>query len=119
MHPSDSPAPPLQVPYLTKKPFQITPEYTVPKNSMIIPSFWNSLHDEHVYPEPDSFIPERWMPLPEGGVPLAEQSPQNYLVWGSGPHKVGRLGIVRAISLTPHGPNSASAFSTPRCIWQR
>lgn len=57
---------------------------------MIIPSFWNSLHDEHVYPEPDKFIPERWMPLPEGGIPLAEQSPQNYLVWGSGPHKVSR-----------------------------
>lgn len=55
---------------------------------MVIPSFWNSLHDDTVYPKPDEFIPERWMPLPEGGVPLAEQSPQNYMVWGSGPHKV-------------------------------
>lgn len=79
--------PVIMVPYLTKKDFPIAPDYTVPKGSMIIPSFWNSLHDEHVYPEPDKFLPERWMPLPEGGIPLAEQSPQNYMVWGSGPHK--------------------------------
>jgi len=55
---------------------------------MIIPAFWNSLHDETVYPEPDSFKPERWMPNADGSEPLAESKPQNYLVWGSGPHKV-------------------------------
>ncbi len=87
---------------------------------MIIPSFWNSLHDEHVYPEPDSFIPERWMPLPEGGIPLAEQSPQNYLVWGSGPHKVSGVGLsnrhmVQQLNKTIS--RSASVFSTLRCIW--
>jgi C-22 sterol desaturase len=77
-----------QVPYATTKPFPITPDYTVPKGAMIIPAFWNSLHDETVYPEPDSFKPERWMPNDDGSEPLAESKPQNYLVWGSGPHKV-------------------------------
>lgn len=73
---------------MTLKPFPITPEYTVPTGSMVIPSFWNSLHDPEVYPEPDSFIPERWMPKPDGTQPIAESKPQNYMVWGSGPHKV-------------------------------
>jgi C-22 sterol desaturase len=76
-----------QVPYLTKKPFPISEDYTVPKGAMIIPAFWNSLHDETVYPEPDSFKPERWLPNDDGSEPLAESKPQNYLVWGSGPHK--------------------------------
>ncbi|KAJ9097754.1 hypothetical protein QFC21_004792 [Naganishia friedmannii] len=79
--------PVIMVPYLAKKAFKISEDYTAPAGTMVIPSFWNSLHDDHVYPKPDEFIPERWMPLPEGGVPLAEQSPQNYMVWGSGPHK--------------------------------
>ncbi|KAI5455024.1 RNA polymerase C-22 sterol desaturase [Naganishia albida] len=79
--------PVIMVPYLAKKAFKISEDYTAPAGTMVIPSFWNSLHDETVYPKPDEFIPERWMPLPEGGVPLAEQSPQNYMVWGSGPHK--------------------------------
>lgn len=79
--------PVIMVPYLTTKAFPISSDYTVPKGSMIIPAFWNSLHDETVYPEPDSFKPERWLPNPDGSEPLAESKPQNYLVWGSGPHK--------------------------------
>jgi C-22 sterol desaturase len=55
---------------------------------MVIPAFWNSLHDDTVYPEPDSFKPERWLPTAEGAEPLAESKPQNYIVFGSGPHKV-------------------------------
>ena len=85
-----------QVPYLAKKAFKISEDYTAPAGTMVIPSFWNSLHDDTVYPKPDEFIPERWMPLPEGGVPLAEQSPQNYMVWGSGPHKVSSQMIIPA-----------------------
>jgi len=87
---------------------------------MVIPSFWNSLHDDHVYPKPDEFIPERWMPLPEGGVPLAEQSPQNYMVWGSGPHKVGGIHYILFIPSTDaptHFP-SVSVCSMRLCIWQ-
>lgn len=80
--------PVIMVPYLTTKAFPITPEYTVPKGSMVIPAFWNSLHDETCYPEPDRFKPERWLANEDGSLPVAESKPQNYLVWGSGPHKV-------------------------------
>lgn len=77
----------IMVPYKTTKAFQITPDYTVPKGSMLIPAFWNSLHDETCYPEPDLFKPERWLPNADGSAPLADSKPQNYIVWGSGPHK--------------------------------
>ena len=33
--------PVIMVPYLTKKPFPINDQYTVPKGTMLIPSFWN------------------------------------------------------------------------------
>ncbi|WVW79241.1 hypothetical protein I302_101207 [Kwoniella bestiolae CBS 10118] len=79
--------PVIMVPYETTKAFPVSPDYTVPKGSMIIPAFWNSLHDETCYPEPDVFKPERWLPNEDGSEPLAESKPQNYLVWGSGPHK--------------------------------
>lgn len=50
---------------------------------MIIPSFYNSLHDPEVYPDPKSFLPERWLD-PEGS---ANANPKNYLVFGAGPHR--------------------------------
>jgi hypothetical protein len=58
---------------------------------MIIPSFWDSTHDATAYPEPDKFIPERWLPKEDGEQPLADKYPQNYMVWGSGPHKVSGI----------------------------
>lgn len=79
--------PVIMVPYLTTKAFPITKDYTVPKGSMIIPALWNSLHDETVFPEPDKFMPERWLRNADGSSPLAESKPQNYLVWGSGTHR--------------------------------
>lgn len=71
------------VPYSAKKAFPIEENYTVPKGSIVIPSFWNSLHDADVYADPDAFMPERWLP---GGV-SEKSNPANYLVFGSGPHK--------------------------------
>ena len=50
---------------------------------MVIPSFYNSLHDPSIYHDPGSFKPERWLD-PEDE---AAKSPKNYLVFGSGPHK--------------------------------
>ncbi|TNY20659.1 cytochrome P450 [Rhodotorula diobovata] len=76
--------PVIMVPYLTKKPFPINDEYTVPKGTMLIPSFWNSLHDPAVYPEPEEFIPERWMP---GGANADGTDSKNWLVFGAGAHK--------------------------------
>lgn len=75
--------PVIMVPYKTLQPFPIDSKYTVPKGSMVIPSFWNSLHDPSVYPEPDKLKPERWL---EGKESPAEKNPRNFLVFGSGPH---------------------------------
>ncbi|BFZ61456.1 RNA polymerase C-22 sterol desaturase [Saitoella coloradoensis] len=72
--------PVLMVPYAAKKDYPITPEYIVPKGSMIIPTFWHALHDEEAYPEPNHWNPERWT---EG---QAESFPRNWLVFGTGPH---------------------------------
>ncbi|KAI9512322.1 cytochrome P450 sterol C22-desaturase [Russula earlei] len=75
--------PVTMVPYLATKAFPISDTYTVPSGSMVIPSFYNSLHDPKVFPEPDALLPERWLD-PESP---ANKNPQNYLVFGSGPHK--------------------------------
>ena len=50
---------------------------------MVIPSFYNSLHDPEVYPNADDFVPERWLD-PQG---KANSNPKNFLVYGSGPHR--------------------------------
>jgi sterol 22-desaturase len=50
---------------------------------MVIPSFYNALHDPKVFPDPDTLLPERWLDSESS----ANKSPQNYLVFGSGPHK--------------------------------
>jgi C-22 sterol desaturase len=55
----------------------------VPAGSMLIPSFYNSLHDPVVYPEPDAFLPKRWL----DPASLANANPKNYMVWGAGPHR--------------------------------
>lgn len=75
--------PVTMVPYTCTKAFNITPDYTVPANSMLIPSIYPSLHDPSVYPEPEELKPERWLD-PEG---LANSNPRQYLVFGSGPHR--------------------------------
>jgi len=75
--------PVTMVPYKAIKPFPISPTYTVPVGSMIIPSLYPSLLDPTVYPDPHSFTPERWLD-PENS---ANKNPANYLVFGAGPHR--------------------------------
>ncbi|CCA74407.1 probable ERG5-C-22 sterol desaturase [Serendipita indica DSM 11827] len=75
--------PVTMVPYKATKPFPISSFYTVPANSMVIPSLYPSLHDPNVYPNPDQFLPERWLD-PESS---ANANPKNYLVFGAGPHR--------------------------------
>jgi sterol 22-desaturase len=72
--------PVIMVPYLCKKDFPVTPEYTAKKGSMIIPSVWPSTHDPEAYPNPDYFDPERWI---SGD---ADKQVKNWLVFGTGPH---------------------------------
>ncbi|KAG6843079.1 hypothetical protein H0H87_008072 [Tephrocybe sp. NHM501043] len=43
--------PVIIVTYKTMKPFPISEDYTVSVNSMVIPSFFNSLHNSSVYAE--------------------------------------------------------------------
>ncbi|KAG5636562.1 hypothetical protein H0H81_007614 [Sphagnurus paluster] len=75
--------PVTMVPYKTTRAFPIADDYTVPSGSMVIPSFFNSLHDPSIYPEPEELLPERWLDT-EG---LANKNPKNYIVFGSGPHR--------------------------------
>lgn len=72
--------PVIFVPYLALKDFPVSPSYTVPKGSMIIPSCYPALHDPEVYPNPDVFDPERWL---SGD---ADSKTKNWLVFGAGPH---------------------------------
>jgi C-22 sterol desaturase len=73
--------PVLMVPYQTHKDFPISDNYTVPANSMVIPTTYPALHDATAYPNPEAFDPERWGP--DG---CAENYPKNYMVFGNGPH---------------------------------
>ncbi|TCD66759.1 RNA polymerase C-22 sterol desaturase [Steccherinum ochraceum] len=84
--------PVTMVPYKATKAFPIADDYTVPAGSMVIPSFYPSLHDPAVYPEPEKLLPERWLD-PES---TANKRPQNYLVFGSGPHRC--IGLEYAMS---------------------
>ena len=72
--------PVIMVPYVVKKAFPVTDTYTAPKGSMVVPSVWPALHDPEVYPEPDTYDPERWI---SGD---AEKAVKNWLVFGTGPH---------------------------------
>lgn len=82
--------PVLMVPYLAKKAFKITENYTIPKGAMVVPTTYMALHDPEAYPNPDSFEPERWI---SGD---AEKQTKNWLVFGTGPHYC--LGQVYAIN---------------------
>ncbi|KXH62249.1 cytochrome P450 [Colletotrichum nymphaeae SA-01] len=73
--------PVLMVPYVVKKPFPITPEYTVPKGAMVIPTVYPALRDPEVYDRPDEFDPERYY---TGDA--EEKGAKNFLVFGTGPH---------------------------------
>ncbi|KAL0096178.1 cytochrome P450 CYP61 [Phycomyces blakesleeanus] len=73
--------PVLMVPYQTVREWPITPNYTVPKGSMVIPTTYPALHDPVAYPNPDNFDPDRW-----GTEGTAEKYPKNFMVFGNGPH---------------------------------
>ncbi|KAJ5122679.1 Cytochrome P450 61 [Penicillium atrosanguineum] len=72
--------PVIFVPYLATRDFPVTPNYTVSKGSMIIPSCYPALHDPEAYPNPDVFDPDRWI---SGD---AEAKTKNWLVFGAGAH---------------------------------
>ncbi|KAG0675358.1 RNA polymerase C-22 sterol desaturase [Pichia californica] len=73
--------PVIMVPYVAKKAYPVTENYTVPKGAMIIPSVYPALHDPEVYENPDEFIPDRWVPGSK-----ACEAKKNWLVFGTGTH---------------------------------
>ncbi|KAH7178431.1 cytochrome P450 [Fusarium sp. MPI-SDFR-AT-0072] len=73
--------PVIMVPYVTKKAFPLTENYTVPKGSMLIPTTFMALHDPEVYDNPSHFDPERYY-----SGDAEEKGSKNYLVFGTGPH---------------------------------
>ncbi|KAL1992716.1 hypothetical protein VTN49DRAFT_4748 [Thermomyces lanuginosus] len=72
--------PVIMVPYMAKRDFPVTPDYTIPKGSMVVPSIYPATHDPEAYPNPETFDPDRWI---SGD---AEKHPKNWLVFGTGPH---------------------------------
>lgn len=72
--------PVIMVPYIAKKAFPITEDYTVPKGSMIVPTTYLALHDAEAYPDPETYNPDRWI------TGDAEKQVKNWLVFGTGPH---------------------------------
>ncbi|KAJ3550271.1 hypothetical protein NM208_g60 [Fusarium decemcellulare] len=72
--------PVIFVPYLTTKKFPVSPSYTAPKGSLIVPSCYPALHDPKAYPDPETFDPDRWI------TGDAERHTKNWLVFGAGPH---------------------------------
>ncbi|KAI1934126.1 RNA polymerase C-22 sterol desaturase [Ophidiomyces ophidiicola] len=72
--------PVIMVPYMTKKDFPITPNYTLPKGCMIVPSVWPATHDPDAYTDPETFDPDRWI------TGDAEKASKNWLVFGTGAH---------------------------------
>ena len=107
--------PVLMVPYLARQAFPISKDYTAPKGSMVIPSFWNSLHDPAAYPSPDEFLPERWL---EGPDSPAAKNPKNYLVFGNGPHNcIGKeyamQHLVTCLLYTSPSPRDLSTSRMP------
>ncbi|RUS21088.1 cytochrome P450 [Endogone sp. FLAS-F59071] len=88
--------PVLMIPYQTKKEYPISPEYTVPKGAMVIPTFWPALHDPDIYPNPDKFNPDRFGPNGD-----ASDIAKNYMVFGCGPHhclgKEYAIGVIMSL----------------------
>ncbi|KZF26777.1 sterol C-22 desaturase [Xylona heveae TC161] len=77
--------PVIVVPYAAKENFPISENYTVPKGSMIVPSFYPALHDPEAYPNPGEFDPDRWI------TGNADKAVKNWLVFGTGAHMcIGR-----------------------------
>jgi C-22 sterol desaturase len=73
--------PVLMVPYLVKKDFPISDDYTVPKGAMVVPAVYPSLRDPEVYPNPEDYDPERWI---TGDAET--KGSKHFLVFGTGPH---------------------------------
>ncbi|EXJ53393.1 uncharacterized protein A1O5_13382 [Cladophialophora psammophila CBS 110553] len=61
--------------------------FFIPKNSIIVANWWYIHFDQQHYPEPDSFLPERWLDYPYGAAEaaaLADGTKRDHLSYGGG-----------------------------------
>ena len=54
------PVAPLGIPHLSTKDDTYM-GYYIPKGSIVIPNIWDMLHDSSVFPQPERFLPERFL----------------------------------------------------------
>eukprot|EP00048_Salpingoeca_helianthica_P016002 m.229869 g.229869 ORF g.229869 m.229869 type:complete len:502 (-) comp17863_c0_seq1:121-1626(-) len=77
--------PAVMVPAIAMVDFPLTPTYTVPKGTLVVPSIWSACMQG--FPEPEKFDPDRMMPDRQEDVTYSK----NFLTFGVGPHMcVGR-----------------------------
>jgi sterol 22-desaturase len=75
---------------------------------MVIPSVWPSCYDAEVFPEPEKFDPERWIDEKS----IANENPNKYLVFGSGPHRCIGIDYTKMYAAGCHGKNSRFGAET-------
>lgn len=77
--------PAVMVPAIAMVDFPLTPEYTVPKGTLVVPSIWSACLQG--FPNAETFDPDRMMPDRQEDV----KHKANFLTFGVGPHMcVGR-----------------------------
>lgn len=77
--------PAVMVPSIAMVDFPLSPEYTVPKGTLVVPSIWAACLQG--FTEPEKFDPDRMMPERHEDVTYSK----NFLTFGVGPHMcVGR-----------------------------
>ena len=75
------------VPHLTKEEVTIcNGKYTLPANTPIVPNLWYMHHNEDIWEEPWSFMPERFMDATTGELlPPGASTRQHLMAFGAGP----------------------------------
>ena len=58
--------------------------YFLPEGTVILPNQWLMLHDPTLYPDPDEFKPERFLPTDENGNPKKVQMDPRKIAFGFG-----------------------------------
>ncbi|CAE6416160.1 unnamed protein product [Rhizoctonia solani] len=59
-------------------------EYIIPKGTTILPNIWSMSRDVTIYPNPNEFLPERFLPKSQGGLHDRPAVDPNEFVFGFG-----------------------------------
>lgn len=61
--------------------------YFIPKGSIVMANWWSIHYDEKYYPQPDKFLPERWLDYPHSAskaAALPDGTQRDHLTYGGG-----------------------------------